>query len=39
MGGSSPEAQERQWRLFRENVRRFAAGVPLRGVVDKAKGY
>src|SRR5262249_28563801 len=39
LGGTSPEAQERQWRLFRENVRRFVAGEPLLGVVDKAKGY
>jgi phosphoglycerate dehydrogenase-like enzyme/glyoxylase-like metal-dependent hydrolase (beta-lactamase superfamily II) len=38
-GLTSPEAQERQWRLFRENVRRFVAGEPLLGVVDKARGY
>ena len=39
VGGQSPEASERQWRLFRENVRRFVAGEPLLCVVDKAKGY
>ncbi len=38
-GGQSPEGRERQWRLFRENVRRFVAGEPLLCVVDKAKGY
>jgi phosphoglycerate dehydrogenase-like enzyme/glyoxylase-like metal-dependent hydrolase (beta-lactamase superfamily II) len=39
LAGTSPEAQERQWRLFRENVRRFVTGEALLGVVDKAKGY
>jgi phosphoglycerate dehydrogenase-like enzyme/glyoxylase-like metal-dependent hydrolase (beta-lactamase superfamily II) len=39
VGGQSPEAMDRQWRLWRENVRRFAAGEPLLCVVDKAKGY
>jgi phosphoglycerate dehydrogenase-like enzyme/glyoxylase-like metal-dependent hydrolase (beta-lactamase superfamily II) len=39
LGSTSPEAVERQWRLFRENVRRFAAGEPLLCVVDKEKGY
>jgi len=38
-GGQSPEVRERQWRLYRENVRRFVAGEPLLCVVDKAKGY
>lgn len=37
--GPSPEGRERQWRLFRENVRRFVNGEPLLCVVDKAKGY
>jgi phosphoglycerate dehydrogenase-like enzyme/glyoxylase-like metal-dependent hydrolase (beta-lactamase superfamily II) len=37
--GPSPEGRDRQWRLFRENVRRFVAGEPLLCVVDKAKGY
>ena len=36
---SRPKAQERLWRLFRENVRRFVAGEPLLCVVDKKKGY
>jgi cyclase len=31
----SAEGRERQWRLFRENVRRFAAGEPLLCVVEK----
>jgi hypothetical protein len=34
-GGQSAEARERQWRLFRENVRRFAAGEPLLCVVER----
>lgn len=37
--GPSPEGRDRQWRLFRENVRRFVNGEPLLCVVDKAKGY
>lgn len=39
VGGQSPEARERQWRLWRENVRRFVAGERLLCVVDKNKGY
>jgi phosphoglycerate dehydrogenase-like enzyme/glyoxylase-like metal-dependent hydrolase (beta-lactamase superfamily II) len=39
IGGGSPEGQDRQWRLFRDNVRRFVAGERLLCVVDKAKGY
>jgi phosphoglycerate dehydrogenase-like enzyme/glyoxylase-like metal-dependent hydrolase (beta-lactamase superfamily II) len=39
VGGQSPEGVERQWRLWRENVRRFVAGEPLLCVVDKEKGY
>ena len=39
LGGQSDGARDRQWRLFRENVRRFVAGEPLLGVVDKSKGY
>jgi phosphoglycerate dehydrogenase-like enzyme/glyoxylase-like metal-dependent hydrolase (beta-lactamase superfamily II) len=39
VGGESPEAVERRWRLWRENVRRFVAGEPLLCVVDKEKGY
>jgi phosphoglycerate dehydrogenase-like enzyme/glyoxylase-like metal-dependent hydrolase (beta-lactamase superfamily II) len=39
IGGLSPEVKERQWRLWRENVRRFVAGEPLLCVVDKGKGY
>jgi phosphoglycerate dehydrogenase-like enzyme/glyoxylase-like metal-dependent hydrolase (beta-lactamase superfamily II) len=39
VGGQSPEAKERQWRLWRENVRRFVAGEPMLCVVDKEKGY
>jgi cyclase len=39
IGGQSPDSAERQWRLYRENIRRFVAGEPLVCVVDKAKGY
>jgi phosphoglycerate dehydrogenase-like enzyme/glyoxylase-like metal-dependent hydrolase (beta-lactamase superfamily II) len=39
IGGQSPEGADRQWRLWRENVRRFVAGEPLLCVVDKKKGY
>jgi phosphoglycerate dehydrogenase-like enzyme/glyoxylase-like metal-dependent hydrolase (beta-lactamase superfamily II) len=34
-GGQSAEGRERQWRLFRENVRRFAAGERLLCVVER----
>jgi phosphoglycerate dehydrogenase-like enzyme/glyoxylase-like metal-dependent hydrolase (beta-lactamase superfamily II) len=37
--GQSAEARERQWRLFRENVRRFAAGEALLCVVEPGKGW
>jgi phosphoglycerate dehydrogenase-like enzyme len=39
VGGQGDGAQDRQWRLWRENVRRFAAGEPLLCVVNKEKGY
>jgi len=39
VGGQSPEGRDRQWRLYRENVRRFVNGERLLCVVDKAKGY
>ena len=39
LGGQSDGAPDRQWRLFRENVRRFVAGEPLLCVVDKQRGY
>jgi phosphoglycerate dehydrogenase-like enzyme/glyoxylase-like metal-dependent hydrolase (beta-lactamase superfamily II) len=39
VAGQSEGAKERQWRLVRENVRRFVAGEPLLCVVDKEKGY
>jgi phosphoglycerate dehydrogenase-like enzyme/glyoxylase-like metal-dependent hydrolase (beta-lactamase superfamily II) len=39
IGGQSPGARDRQWRLFRENVRRFVGGERLLCVVDKGKGY
>jgi phosphoglycerate dehydrogenase-like enzyme len=35
LGGQSPEAAERRWRLFRENVRRFVSGERLLCVVDR----
>jgi phosphoglycerate dehydrogenase-like enzyme len=39
LGGQSDARADRQWRLWRENVRRFVAGEPLVCVVDKVKGY
>jgi phosphoglycerate dehydrogenase-like enzyme len=39
VAGQSPGATARQWRLMRENLRRFVAGEPLLCVVDKQKGY
>jgi phosphoglycerate dehydrogenase-like enzyme/glyoxylase-like metal-dependent hydrolase (beta-lactamase superfamily II) len=39
VGGQSDGARDRQWRLWRENVRRFVAGERLLCVVDKTKGY
>ncbi len=33
-GPPAAEAQDRQWRLYRENVRRFVAGEPLLCVVE-----
>ena len=35
----SPAGQDRQWRLFRENIRRFVAGEALLEVVDKSNGF
>jgi len=32
----APELADRPWRIWRENVRRFAAGEPLLGVVETA---
>jgi phosphoglycerate dehydrogenase-like enzyme/glyoxylase-like metal-dependent hydrolase (beta-lactamase superfamily II) len=37
-GPPSPEAQARRWRLYRENVRRFAAGEKLLCVVGGGAG-
>jgi len=39
IGAQAPEAKDRQWRLWRENLRRFVAGEKLLCVVDKKKGY
>lgn len=39
IGGQAPEAVERRWKLFRENIRRFVTGERLLCVVDKKKGY
>jgi cyclase len=36
-GESSPEARERQWRVYRENVRRFVAGEPLLCVENRPR--
>jgi phosphoglycerate dehydrogenase-like enzyme len=35
----SPEVKRRQVELFAENMRRFAAGKPLKNVVDADRGY
>jgi D-2-hydroxyacid dehydrogenase (NADP+) len=37
--GQSPGGQRRRHELFRENLRRFAAGEMLLNVVDKRVGY
>jgi phosphoglycerate dehydrogenase-like enzyme len=37
--GWSPDRQVRLISLFAENVRRYAAGIPLVNIVDKEKGY
>jgi len=39
IGGQSDGSRDRQWRLFRENIRRFVAGERLLCVVDKSRGY
>lgn len=38
-GSVTPRLWERQYGLISENMRRFLAGEPLLGVVDKNKGY
>jgi len=38
-GGISPKLWERQYIFFTENLRRFLAGKPLLGLVDKSRGY
>lgn len=37
--GWSPDRQVRLINVFADNVRRYAAGLPLVNVVDKARGY
>jgi D-2-hydroxyacid dehydrogenase (NADP+) len=37
--GWSPDRQVRLIDVYADNVRRFAAGLPLMNVVDKQKGY
>jgi len=39
IAGRSDKEHERYIALFKENLRRFAAGLPLLNVVDKRKGY
>jgi phosphoglycerate dehydrogenase-like enzyme/glyoxylase-like metal-dependent hydrolase (beta-lactamase superfamily II) len=36
--GPSPEARAQQWKLWRENIRRFVAGEPLLCVVEQGAG-
>ncbi len=38
-GGISPKLWERQYIFFTDNLRRFQAGQPLLGLVDKTRGY
>jgi phosphoglycerate dehydrogenase-like enzyme len=37
--GISPKLWERQYTYFADNLRRFLAGKPLHGLVDKSRGY
>jgi phosphoglycerate dehydrogenase-like enzyme len=37
--GISPKLWERQYAYFTKNLRRFLAGQPLLGLIDKTKGY
>lgn len=37
--GISPRLWERQYNYFTQNLRRFLAGQPLLGLVDKTRGY
>jgi phosphoglycerate dehydrogenase-like enzyme len=39
VGGLHPERDTLVAELFADNMRRFLAGVPLREVVDRARGY
>lgn len=39
VSGFSDGSEKRSWLLLRENVRRFANGLPLLNVVDKKAGY
>lgn len=39
VSGHSEASWDRSWLLLRENVRRFANGLPLLNVVDKKAGY
>ncbi|HMC66214.1 MAG TPA: D-2-hydroxyacid dehydrogenase, partial [Gemmataceae bacterium] len=39
IGGQAEGARDRQWRVWRENIRRFVEGERLLCVVDKEKGY
>lgn len=39
IASQSDGRNERLWLLYRENLRRFAAGEPLLSVVDKSAGY
>jgi len=39
VSGLGPNTRRRQFELLRDNLRRYAAGEPLRNVVDKEAGY
>jgi phosphoglycerate dehydrogenase-like enzyme len=39
LAGASQHRPQRVFELFRDNLRRYAAGEPLRNVVDKRRGF
>ncbi len=39
VGGEGPYLDERRREIFLDNCRRFAAGEPLRNVVDKVNWF
>jgi phosphoglycerate dehydrogenase-like enzyme len=39
VAGRSDGITKRRLALYEENLKRFSAGLPLRNVVDKTRGY